>query len=143
MSTIDITDAVEAAARAQYERATGRDPEARSWRSCAEAERAAYRTAVRPHLEAAAPWIAARSLQDAATAFRSTRPAESARRSLEYPAVELEAMAHRLAVPRRPDPAPAAPENTHRATGVDLLRRVRKIIDRPHRTGASRAVPRT
>ena len=143
MSTIDITDAVEAAARAQYERATGRDPEARSWRSCAEAERAVYRHAVRPHLEVAAPLIAARSLQDAATALRTTRPAESARRSLEYPAVELEAMAYRHAEPHRPEPAPAAPENAPRDTGVDLLRRVRNAIGRPHRAGTSRVVPRT
>lgn len=143
MSTIDITDAVEAAARAQYERATGRDPEARSWRSCAEAERVVYRSAVRPHLEAAAPLIAAHALRDAATAFRTTRPAESVRSSLEYPAVELEAMAHRHSALRRPGPAPAAPAKAHPTTGVDLLRRVRDAIGRPHRAGAYLASPRT
>ena len=83
MRTITITDAVEAAARAQYERAA--HPGAPRWEDCAESDRAVYRHAVRPHVEAAAPFIAARSLQDAATAFATTRPAESARRSLEYP----------------------------------------------------------
>ena len=57
MRTITITDAVEAAARAQYERAA--HPAAPCWEDCTELERAAYRIAVRPHVEAAAPFIAA------------------------------------------------------------------------------------
>src|ERR687889_596270 len=65
MRPITLTDAVEAAARAQYERAS--HPGAPRWEDCAETDRAVYRHAVRPHVEAAAPFIAARSLQDAAT----------------------------------------------------------------------------
>ena len=106
MRTITITDAVEAAARAQYERAA--HPGAPRWEDCAESDRAVYRHAVRPHVEAAAPFIAARSLQDAATAFATTRPAESARRSLEYPVVELQAMAYRHTAAQRPVVVPSS-----------------------------------
>ncbi|MEX5295347.1 hypothetical protein QYM41_08700 [Kocuria sp. CPCC 205268] len=110
--TITITDAVEAAARAQYERAA--HPGAPRWEDCAEIERAAYRIAVRPHVEAAAPFIAAQSLRDAAAAFAATRPSEAARRSLEHPVVELQAMAYRHTAAQRPvavppsSPAPGA-----------------------------------
>ncbi|MFF0988876.1 hypothetical protein [Kocuria nitroreducens] len=106
MRTITITDAVEAAARAQYERAA--HPGAPRWEDCAESDRAVYRTAVRPHIEAAAPFIAARSLQDAATAFATTRPSEAARRSLEYPVVELQAMAYRHTAAQRPVAVPSS-----------------------------------
>ena len=106
MRTITITDAVEAAARAQYERAA--HPGAPRWEDCAESDRAVYRHAVRPNVEAAAPFIAARSLQDAATAFATTRPAESARRSLEYPVVELQAMAYRHTAAQRPVVVPSS-----------------------------------
>ena len=106
MRTITITDAVEAAARAQYERAA--HPGAPRWEDCAESDRAVYRHAVRPHVEAAAPFIAARSLQDAATAFATTRPTESARRSLEYPVVELQAMAYRHTAAQRPVRVPSS-----------------------------------
>ncbi|WP_144836623.1 hypothetical protein [Kocuria rosea] len=106
MRTITITDAVEAAARAQYERAAHLG--APRWEDCAESDRAVYRHAVRPHVEAAAPFIAARSLQDAATAFATTRPAESARRSLEYPVVELQAMAYRHTAAQRPVVVPSS-----------------------------------
>ena len=106
MRTITITDAVEAAARAQYERAA--HPGAPRWEDCAESDRAVYRHAVRPHVEAAAPFIAARSLQDAATAFATTRPSEAARRSLEYPVVELQAMAYRHTAAQRPVAVPSS-----------------------------------
>ena len=46
----------------QYERAA--HPGAPRWEDCAESDRAVYRTAVRPHVEAAAPFIAAQSLQE-------------------------------------------------------------------------------
>lgn len=98
MSTINLTDAIEATARAEYERATGARPGSLPWRSCPEQERITYRTAVRPHVEAAAPFIAARALQDAAAAFGTTRPTEAARHSLDYPVVELQAMAYRHTV---------------------------------------------
>ncbi|MEX5262183.1 hypothetical protein [Kocuria sp. CPCC 205263] len=108
MSTIDLTDAVEAAARAQYERAMGLHPAYRTWAECTEHERTAYRTAVRPHIEAAAPVIAARSLQDAAAAFRTIRPADSAAHAVDYPAVELQAMAYRHTIAaEHPVSAPA------------------------------------
>ncbi len=107
MRTITITDAVEAAARAQYERAA--HPGAPRWEDCAEIERAAYRIAVRPHVEAAAPFIAAQSLRDAASAFAATRPSEAARRSLEHPVVELQAMAHRHTAAQRPVVVPSSP----------------------------------
>ena len=135
MRTITITDAVEAAARAQYERAA--HPGAPRWEDCAESDRAVYRHAVRPHVEAAAPFIAARSLQDAATAFATTRPTESARRSLEYPAVELQAMAYRHTATQRSTapthtltaPATTTTQATDRSTGTGALRRARTILD--------------
>jgi alpha-beta hydrolase superfamily lysophospholipase len=115
MLTIDLTDAVEAAARAQYERAMGLHPASRTWAQCTEHERTAYRTAVRPHIEAAAPVIAARSLQDAAAAFRTTRPTDRAARAVDYPAVELQAMAYRHTIAaERPAPAPAPSAITSR-----------------------------
>lgn len=46
MSTIDPTDAVEAAARAEHERAA--HPESPSWELCTDLERAAHRIAVLP-----------------------------------------------------------------------------------------------
>lgn len=108
MLTIDLTDAVEAAARAQYERAMGLHPASRTWAECTEHERTAYRTAVRPHIEAAAPVIAARSLHDAAAAFRTTRPTDRAAHAVDYPAVELQAMAYRHTIAtERPVSAPA------------------------------------
>ena len=106
MRPITITDAVEAAARAQYERASHSG--APRWEDCAETDRAVYRHAVRPHVEAAAPFIAARSLQDAATAFATTRPSEAARRGLEYPVVELQAMAYRHTAAQRPVAVPSS-----------------------------------
>lgn len=112
MPTIDLTDAVEAAARAQYERAKGLHLAYRTWTECTEHERAAYRTAVRPHVEAAAPVIAARSLQDAATAFRTTRPAHSATRGVDYPAVELQAMAYRHTIAAEHPVSAPAPSRT-------------------------------
>jgi hypothetical protein len=128
MRTITITDAVEAAARAQYERAA--HPGAPRWEDCAEPDRAVYRHAVRPHVEAAAPFIAARSLQDAATAFATTRPTESARRSLEYPVVELQAMAYRHTAAQRPVVVPSssatAPVTAPAAAAAP--RRVRAVL---------------
>ncbi|MEB2528819.1 hypothetical protein [Kocuria rosea] len=134
MRTITITDAVEAAARAQYERAA--HPGAPRWEDCTETDRAAYRHAVRPHVEAAAPFIAARSLQDAATAFATTRPTEAARRSLEYPVVELQAMAYRHTATQRSTtqthtltaPAATTTQATDRSTGTGALRRARSIL---------------
>lgn len=134
MRTITITDAVEAAARAQYERAA--HPGAPRWEDCAESDRAVYRTAVRPHVEAAAPFIAARSLQDAAGAFAATRPTEAARRSLEYPVVELQAMAYRHTVTQRSTarthtltaPAATTTQATDRSAGTGALRRARTIL---------------
>ncbi len=137
MRPITITDAVEAAARAQYERAS--HPGAPRWEDCAETDRAVYRHAVRPHVEAAAPFIAARSLQDAATAFATTRPGEAVRRSLEYPAVELQAMAYRHTAAQRPV---AVPSSSATATATDTVtapaaapRRARAVLDalRPSR----------
>jgi hypothetical protein len=129
MRTITITDAVEAAARAQYERAA--HPGAPRWEDCAESDRAVYRHAVRPHVEAAAPFIAARSLQDAATAFATTRPSESARRSLEYPVVELQAMAYRHTAAQRPVVVPSSSSATAPVTAPAAAaapRRVRAVL---------------
>ncbi|MEB2528786.1 hypothetical protein [Kocuria rosea] len=129
MRTITITDAVEAAARAQYERAA--HPGAPRWEDCAESDRAVYRRAVRPHVEAAAPFIAARSLQDAATAFATTRPTESARRSLEYPVVELQAMAYRHTAAQRPVGVPSSSATapvTAPAAAAAAPRRVRAVL---------------
>lgn len=133
MSTIDITDAVEAAARAQYARAAAARPDAPRWEDCAEHERAVHRGAVRPHVEAAAPFIAARSLQDAATALRTTRPVDAARRGLEYPAVELQAMAHRHTAAHRPPPATvpsrtAPARSAGRIAGAGSLQRARTAL---------------
>lgn len=138
-STVDLTDAVEAAARAQYARATASHPGAPRWEDCSESDRAVYRTAVRPHLEAAAPFIAARSLQDAATAFATTRPTEAARRSLEYPVVELQAMAYRHTAHERPLPA-AAPVRTDGPVRAGALRHVRNVLGA---TGRRAAAPST
>lgn len=128
MRTITITDAVEAAARAQYERAA--HPGAPRWEDCAESDRAVYRHAVRPHVEAAAPFIAARSLRDAATAFATTRPSESARRSLEYPVVELQAMAYRHTAAQRPVgvPSSSAPVAAPVTAPAAAPRRVRAVL---------------
>ncbi|MFE7630684.1 hypothetical protein [Kocuria sp. NPDC057446] len=130
MRTITITDAVEAAARAQYERAA--HPAAPPWEDCAESDRAVYRHAVRPHVEAAAPFIAARSLRDAATAFATIRPSEAARRSLEYPVVELQAMAYRHTAAQRPVGVPSS-SGTITApvtapAGAGAARRVRTVL---------------
>lgn len=130
MNTINTTDAVEAAARSQYDRAAQLG--APRWEDCPEADRAVYRTAVRPHVEAAAPFIAARALQDAATAFTTTRPAAAARRSLEYPAVELQAMAYRHTEPRCSTPtAPAAPapQAADRSAGTGARGRIHTALD--------------
>jgi hypothetical protein len=126
MRTITITDAVEAAARAQYERAA--HPGAPRWEDCAESDRAVYRHAVRPHVEAAAPFIAARSLQDAATAFATTRPSESARRSLEYPVVELRAMAYRHTAAQRPVVVPSSSAPVTAPAAAAAPRRVRAVL---------------
>lgn len=126
MRTITITDAVEAAARAQYERAA--HPGAPRWEDCAESDRAVYRHAVRPHVEAAAPFIAARSLQDAATAFATTRPTESARRSLEYPVVELQAMAYRHTAAQRPVVVPSSSATVAAPAAAAAPRRVRAVL---------------
>jgi hypothetical protein len=129
MRTITITDAVEAAARAQYERAA--HPGAPRWEDCAESDRAVYRHAVRPHVEAAAPFIAARSLQDAATAFATTRPSESARRGLEYPVVELQAMAYRHTAAQRPVVVPSSSATATApvtAPAAAAPRRVRAVL---------------
>jgi hypothetical protein len=134
MRIINITDAVEAAARAQYERAA--HPGASRWEDCAELERAVYRHAVRHHVEAAAPFIAARALQDAATAFATTRPTVAARHGLEYPVVELQAMAYRhtatprSTVPTRTLTAPAATtaQAVGRSIGTGALRRARTVL---------------
>ncbi|MEX5272155.1 hypothetical protein [Kocuria sabuli] len=141
MSTLNITDAVEAAARAQYDRAA--HPGSPSWESCAELERAAYRIAVRPHVAAAAPLIAARALQDAATDFATTGPTEAARRSLEYPAVELQAMACRHTAAQTP--VPTAPvgtvsQATGRITGSGTLRRTRSALSALRTARAPQAV---
>ena len=138
MRTITITDAVEAAARAQYERAA--HPGAPRWEDCAESDRAVYRTAVRPHVEAAAPFIAARSLQDAAGAFAATRPTESARRSLEYPVVELQAMAYRHTAAQRPVAVPASsPAPVPAPVHAAAPRRVRAVLGalRPRRSSGA------
>jgi hypothetical protein len=126
MRTITITDAVEAAARAQYERAA--HPGAPRWEDCAESDRAVYRHAVRPHVEAAAPFIAARSLQDAATAFATTRPSESARRSLEYPVVELQAMAYRHTAVQRPVGVPSSSATVTAPAAAAVPSRVRAVL---------------
>ncbi len=126
MRTITITDAVEAAARAQYERAA--HPGAPRWEDCAESDRAVYHHAVRPHVEAAAPFIAARSLQDAATAFATTRPTESARRSLEYPVVELQAMAYRHTAAQRPVVVPSSSATAPVTAPAAAPRRVRTVL---------------
>lgn len=131
MQTIDLTDAVEATARAEYQRATSTRPGSLPWESCPEQERATYRIAVRPHVEAAAPLIAARALQDAATAFATTRPTETARRSLEYPMVELQAMACRHTAPQHltpTAPAGAMSQAAGRSTGSGALRRTRSTL---------------
>ncbi|MEX5237910.1 hypothetical protein, partial [Kocuria arenosa] len=94
-------------------------------------DRAVYRHAVRPHVEAAAPFIAARSLQDAATAFATTRPSEAARRSLECPVVELQAMAYRHTAPQPHTltaPAATMPQAAGRRTGTGALRRARTVL---------------
>lgn len=137
MQTLTITDAVEAAARAQYERAA--HPGAPRWEDCGEADRAVYRTAVRPHVEAAAPFIAARALQDAATAFATTRPTEAARRSLEYPVVELQAMAYRHTAVQRPVGAPSSATVTAPAAGSAAPRRTRAILGALRRSRNSAA----
>lgn len=129
MPTINITDAIEAAARAQYARAA--HPQSPSWESCTDLERAAYRIAVRPHVEAAAPVIAATALQDAATVFATTRPTEAVRHSLEYPVVELQAMAYRHAASQSPlpiTPAEAMPQTAGPATGKGAARRARAAL---------------
>ncbi|MFI7483370.1 hypothetical protein ACH9EU_13275 [Kocuria sp. M1R5S2] len=138
MNTVDITAAVEAAARAQYERAAGADPLRPSWTDCAEHERAVYRTAVRPHVAAAAPFVAARSLQDAATAFLATRPADGVLRSLEYPAVELRAMAHRHTAGLRPDPVTSAGH----AAGHEVARTAGSAAGQATEHAAGSAAPR-
>ncbi|MGX5360025.1 hypothetical protein [Kocuria sp. KH4] len=141
MPTINITDAIEAAARAQYARAA--HPQSPSWESCTDLERAAYRIAVRPHVEAAAPIIAAGALQDAATAFATTRPTEAARRSLEYPVVELQAMAYRHAASQRPlplTPAEAMPQTAGWATGKGATRWARAALSALPTTRAPEAV---
>ncbi|GAA1754918.1 hypothetical protein [Kocuria aegyptia] len=143
MRTITITDAVEAAARAQYERAA--HPWAPRWEDCAESDRAVYRHAVRPHVEAAAPFIAARALQDAATAFATTRPSEAARRSLEYPVVELQAMAYRHTAAQRPVavPSPATatvPAAAAAAAVATVPRRVRAVLSALRPSGRPEAV---
>ncbi|PLC12808.1 hypothetical protein AUQ48_11960 [Kocuria flava] len=134
MQTPNITDAVEAAARAQYERAA--QPGAPRWEDCAESDRAIYRIAVRPHIEVAAPFIAARSLQDAATAFATTRPTEAARRSLEYPVVELQAMAYRHTAVQRPVVVPPSAVVTAPAAAASAPRWVRAVLGalRPSRS---------
>lgn len=80
-----------------------------------------------------APFIAARSLQDAATALRTTRPVDAARRGLEYPAVELQAMAHRHTAAHRPPPATvpsrtAPARSAGRIAGAGSLQRARTAL---------------
>lgn len=131
MQTIILTDAVEAAAAAQYHRATAAHPGSPRWEDCPETDRAVYRTAVRPHVEAAAPLIAAGALQEAATAFATTAPTEAARRGLEYPAVELRAMAYRHTAPRRAAstaPAETVPQAAHPTTGTGARRWTRTAL---------------
>jgi hypothetical protein len=138
MRTITITDAVEAAARAQYERAA--HPGAPRWEDCAESDRAVYRHAVRPHVEAAAPFIAARSLQDAATAFATTRPSEAARRSLDHPVVELQAMAYRHTAAQRPVAVPSSSATVTAPAPATAPRRVRAVLGALHPSRRPEAV---